>query len=177
MTLLWPITCRQKLYMLLPGVVHQTSFMTFSSLLPQTNWKWTLMVTVGALPWRLQGVYIGFLSLYFPLLIPYYFIWAWNKLLLGQASKILWLISLLLLLFTHQVTFDSATPHLAPLSMGFPRREHRSRLLFPSPGDLLDPGVESHLLHWQADSLLPNHQGSLSLTASNFTLWMLSYFD
>ena len=158
MTLLWPITCRQKLYMLLPGVVHQTSFMTFSSLLPQTNWKWTLVVTVGALPWRLQGVYIGFLSLYFPLLIPYYFIWAWNKLLLGQASKILWLISLLLLLFTHQVTFDSATPHLAPLSMGFPRREHRSRLLFPSPGDLLDPGVESHLLHWQADSLLPDRK-------------------
>ena len=32
--------------------------------------------------------------------------------------------------------------HQIPLSMGFPRQEHSSRLPFPSPGDLLDP----HLL-------------------------------
>ena len=30
----------------------------------------------------------------------------------------------------------------APLSMGFPRQEYRSRLPFPSPGDLLHPGFE-----------------------------------
>ena len=30
----------------------------------------------------------------------------------------------------------------APLSMGFSRQEHWSRLPFPSPGDLLDPGIE-----------------------------------
>jgi len=30
----------------------------------------------------------------------------------------------------------------APLSMGFPRREYCSRLSFPSPGDLPDPGIE-----------------------------------
>ena len=30
----------------------------------------------------------------------------------------------------------------APLSMGFPRQEYWSGLLFPSPGDLLDPRTE-----------------------------------
>ena len=32
--------------------------------------------------------------------------------------------------------------HQAPLSMGFPRQDYWSGLLFPSPGDLPDPGVE-----------------------------------
>ena len=31
----------------------------------------------------------------------------------------------------------------APLSMGVPRQENWSRLPFPSPGDLPDPGIES----------------------------------
>ena len=30
----------------------------------------------------------------------------------------------------------------APLSMGFPRQEYWSRLPFPSPGDLLIPGIK-----------------------------------
>ena len=30
----------------------------------------------------------------------------------------------------------------APLSMGFPRQEYWSDKPFPSPGDLLDPGIE-----------------------------------
>ena len=30
----------------------------------------------------------------------------------------------------------------APLSMGFSRQEHWSRLPFPPPGDLLNPGIE-----------------------------------
>ena len=34
------------------------------------------------------------------------------------------------------------TGYQAPLSMGFSRQEYRSRLPFPSPGDLPDPGVE-----------------------------------
>ena len=40
----------------------------------------------------------------------------------------------------------------APLSMGFPRQEYWSGLLFPSPGDLLDPGIESGSLALQVDS-------------------------
>ena len=31
----------------------------------------------------------------------------------------------------------------APLSMEFPRQEYWSRLPFPSPGDLPDPGIKS----------------------------------
>ena len=30
----------------------------------------------------------------------------------------------------------------SPLSMGFPRQEYWSGLLFPSPGDLPDPGIK-----------------------------------
>ena len=63
------------------------------------------------------------------------------------------------------VVCNSATPwtvaHQAPLSMGFPRQKYCSGLPFPSPGDLADPGINPHLLHWQADSLPWNHLGSL----------------
>ena len=34
----------------------------------------------------------------------------------------------------------------SPLSMGFPMQEYWSGLLFPSPGDLPDPGIELHAL-------------------------------
>ena len=44
-----------------------------------------------------------------------------------------------------------------PLSMGFCRQEHWSRLPCPPPGDLPDPGMEiaslMSNLHWQAGSL------------------------
>ena len=43
--------------------------------------------------------------------------------------------------------------HQAPLSMGFSRQEHLSRLLFPSPGDHPDPGIEPGSPALQADSL------------------------
>ena len=38
----------------------------------------------------------------------------------------------------------------APLSMGFPSQEHWSELLFPSPGDLPDPGIKSESLKSRA---------------------------
>ena len=41
----------------------------------------------------------------------------------------------------------------APLSMGFPRQEYWSGLLFPSPGDLPYPGIEPGSPALQADSL------------------------
>ena len=50
--------------------------------------------------------------------------------------------------------------HQAPLHLGFPRQEYWSGLPLPSPGDLSDQGLNPHLLHWQADSLPLNHQGS-----------------
>ena len=43
--------------------------------------------------------------------------------------------------------------HQAPLSMGFFRQEYWSGLLFPSPGDLSDPGTEPRSPALQADSL------------------------
>ena len=55
------------------------------------------------------------------------------------------------------VVSDSVTPwivaHRAPLSMGFPRQEYWSGLLFPSPGDLPDPGIEPMSPALQADPL------------------------
>ena len=41
----------------------------------------------------------------------------------------------------------------APLSMGFPRQEYWSGLLFPSPGNLPKPGIEPGSRAFQADSL------------------------
>ena len=46
-----------------------------------------------------------------------------------------------------------AVAHQAPLSMEFFRREYWSRLPFPSPGDLPDPGVEPGSPALQADPL------------------------
>ena len=41
----------------------------------------------------------------------------------------------------------------APLSMGFSRQEYWSELLFPSPGELPDLGIEPRSPALQADSL------------------------
>ena len=43
--------------------------------------------------------------------------------------------------------------HQAPLSMGFSRQEYGSGLPFPSPGDLLDPGIEPGSPVLEADAL------------------------
>ena len=48
---------------------------------------------------------------------------------------------------------QSTVAHQAPLSFEFSRQEYWSGLQFPSPGDLLDPGIERCLL--QVDSLPP----------------------
>ena len=42
---------------------------------------------------------------------------------------------------------------VAQLSMEFSRQEHWRELLFPSLGDLPDPGIEPGSPAWQADSL------------------------
>ena len=43
-----------------------------------------------------------------------------------------------------------AVAHQAPLPMGFSRQEYWSALPFPSPGDLLNPGIEPTSLHFSA---------------------------
>ena len=54
--------------------------------------------------------------------------------------------------------------HQAPLSMGFSRQEYWSRLPFPSPGDLPNPGIKAPSLALQADSLPLSHWGSALFT-------------
>ena len=70
---------------------------------------------------------------------------------------------LLLSLFSHSVMSHSVTPwsvaHQASLSMGFPRQEYWSGLVFPSPGDLPHPGIKPTSPAWQADSLPLSHLG------------------
>ena len=41
----------------------------------------------------------------------------------------------------------------APLPRGFSRQEYWSGLSFPSPRDLLNPGIKPRSPSWQADSL------------------------
>ena len=52
---------------------------------------------------------------------------------------------------SRSVVSDSVTPWTAvcqaPLSMGFSRQEYWNELPFPSPGDLLDPGMEPRPPH------------------------------
>ena len=61
-------------------------------------------------------------------------------------------------MFSSSVVSDSAIPWTVaqPGSsvMGFPGQEYWSGLLFPSLGDLPDPGIEPMSLALQADSLL-----------------------
>ena len=45
------------------------------------------------------------------------------------------------------------------LSMGFSRQEYWSGLPFPSPGDLLDPGIEPRSPALQADALTSEPPG------------------
>ena len=48
----------------------------------------------------------------------------------------------------------------ALLSMRFPRQEYWSGLLFPSPGDLPDPGIKPASTAFLADSLPLSHWGN-----------------
>ena len=47
--------------------------------------------------------------------------------------------------------------HQVPLSVGFPRQEYWSRLPFPSPGDIPDPGIGLTSPILQVDSLPLSH--------------------
>ena len=51
-----------------------------------------------------------------------------------------------------------------PLSKEFSRQKYWSGLQFPSPGDLLDPGIEPRFPGLQADSLLSEPPMSPPLT-------------
>ena len=64
--------------------------------------------------------------------------------------------------------------HQAPPSMGFSRQEYWSGVPFPSPGDLLDPGIEPRSPALQADSLPSEPPGKpLSLRDGEKYTWQL----
>ena len=72
----------------------------------------------------------------------------------GWAAELNWRAHACLL--SHWIIWLLATPwsvaHQAPLSLEFSRKEYRSGLLLPSPGNLPDPGVETLSPAWQEDS-------------------------
>ena len=65
--------------------------------------------------------------------------------------------------------------HQAPLFMGFSRQEYCSELLFLSPGDLPNPGIEHSFPALQVDSLPSELPGmscsSDSLDAISALIW------
>ena len=65
--------------------------------------------------------------------------------------------------------------HQAPMSVEFSRKVYWSGLLFPTPGEHLDPGMgpmSPDLLHWQVDSSSLSHLGSLVILYSTFKSWL-----
>ena len=51
--------------------------------------------------------------------------------------------------------------HQAPLSVGFPRQEYWSELLYPSPGDLPNPGIKLRSAALLMDSLQSESPGNV----------------
>ena len=77
-----------------------------------------------------------------------------------QARVLDWVLSLSLVTKSCQTLATPCTVACqASLSMGFSRQEYWSGLLFPSPGDLPNPGIKLGSPALQADSLLPELKG------------------
>ena len=55
---------------------------------------------------------------------------------------------------------DTMDCKMPGFSVGFPRQDYRSRLPFPYPESLLDPGNEPASLAWQKNLLFLSYQGS-----------------
>ena len=74
---------------------------------------------------------------------------------------------------SHSVVSDSlqwTEAHQGPLSMKFNKQEYWSVLLFPSPGDLPDPGIKSRSSALQADFLPSEPPGKPLTTISSHKL-------
>ena len=63
-----------------------------------------------------------------------------------------------------------------PLSMGFSRQEYWSRLPFPPPGDLPDPGAKSESPALQADSLPTEPSGNPLIQYLVYVTYFISVF-
>ena len=73
---------------------------------------------------------------------------------------------------------DSVVPwivaHQAPLSMEFPRQEDWNGFLFPSSGDLPNPGIDPRLLHCRQILYL---EGAMSSTCGQSFLAVAVGYD
>ena len=71
-------------------------------------------------------------------------------------------------------TFVTPVAHQAPPSMGFSRQEYWSRLPFPSPEDLSDPGIEPRSPALRADALTsePPSVDYLAIDVANIS-WVI----
>ena len=78
---------------------------------------------------------------------------------------------------------DSLRPHRltvayqAPPSMGFSRQEYWNVLPFPSPGDLLDPGIEPRSPALQAEALTSEPPGKPVKHIRNIKLFASFFLD
>ena len=64
------------------------------------------------------------------------------------------------------LSYPWTVAHQAPLSMEFSRQEYWSGLPLPSPGDLLDPGIQLGSPTLQADSLSSEPSGKATVCCS-----------
>ena len=97
---------------------------------------------------------MNYKALYFSLLSPL------MSLILLLAHRVVVYMLNLVQLFRDPVDRGPWNPHRFPLFMGFLRQEYWNALLFPSPGDLPNPGSEFVSPALQADSLPLSHLGS-----------------
>ena len=65
----------------------------------------------------------------------------------------------------------------APLSVGFSRQEYWSGLLFPSPGDIPNPGIKPRTSTSQADSLLSEPPGKVKVKVTQLHLTLCDPMD
>ena len=87
---------------------------------------------------------------------------SWSSLLKLQLFVPIFMLSCFSRVWLFATPWTAA--HLSPLSMGFSRQEYWSWLPYPTPGDLLDPGIKTAFLsHQHLFRLLHWHMGSLPL--------------
>ena len=117
----------------------------------------------------------GWLLLFSPLLFLHYILWS-NPAPLGrddvqEVAKAMMLSHIQLFVTPWTITQQ------VPLSMEFSRQKYWSRLPFPSPGDLPNPGTASLVTPaWQADSLPLHHLGSPDKKWNSFKIQVIEKY-
>ena len=102
----------------------------------------------------------------------------WLKLFLDKKHHILptrdsiMCVCVPLLCHVHLIAIPWTAAHQVLVSMWFPRQEYWSSLLFPSLGDLLDPGINPHFLHCRR---ILYHWATWEVPRFNYTTGQIRY--